>query len=203
MSNIADIDVSRETIERLELLEKHVCKWTKSINLVSKTTIPKIWYRHIIDSAQIWPLAPEKWKNWVDLGSGGGFPALVIAILAKEFSPESQIHFIESDKRKCIFLRTVIRELGLNGIVYSMRIEKTPPINADVISARALASLKKLLEFSEIHHKKNSICLFQKGKTINDEILEAKEKWVFDYKLYPSITDPSSKLIEIKDFSRV
>ena len=201
--SVGGVDVSRETFERLKGFEALVQKWTPKINLIAKGTIPELWERHIVDSVQVWRSAPEEWSKWVDFGSGGGFPAILMSIIAAEFRPAAVVELVESDQRKCAFLRTAIRELGLNATVHAQRIEAAAPFEADVISARALASLGKLLEFSEMHRNRNTICLFQKGKTAEQEILEAKENWRFDYVLHPSITDPLSTLIEIKDFQRV
>ena len=200
---VAGLDVSRETFDRLKHFQTLVEKWTPKINLIAKGSVPDLWERHIVDSVQVWAFAPKKWTCWADFGSGGGFPAILMSIVAAEKSPDARFVLVESDQRKSAFLRTAIRELGLNAKVISDRIEAVEPLAADVISARALASLDKLLEFSEMHRNSNTICLFQKGKTVDQEIIEAKRNWRFDYDLHPSITDPLSKLIEIKDFERV
>ena len=114
--------VSRETMERLEYFGELTAKWTVKINLIAKSTIPDIWNRHIIDSAQVFQYA-ESPQHWVDIGSGGGFPGIVMAILAKEHAPETKFTLIESDARKCTFLRTAARELGLNLYAITQRIE--------------------------------------------------------------------------------
>ena len=119
---VAGIDVSRETYDNLRAFEELVRKWTVKINLISPTTIGQIWDRHIVDSVQVWAQAPENATSWVDIGSGGGFPGIVLAILAKELRPEMAFTLIESDQRKCAFLRTAARELGLNVKVLSEQI---------------------------------------------------------------------------------
>lgn len=200
---VAGLDVSRETFDRLKQFQALVEKWTPKINLIAKASVPEIWERHIVDSVQVWAFAPQNWSCWADFGSGGGFPAILMAIIATEKRPDARFVLVESDQRKSAFLRTAIRELGLNAKVISDRIEAVEPLAADIISARALASLEKLLEFSELHRNSNTVCLFQKGKTVDQEIIEAQKNWRFDYSLHPSITDPLSKLIEIKDFERV
>ena len=200
---ISGVDVSRETLERLGAFEDLVRKWTKKINLIARNDVDHIWDRHIVDSAQVWSSAPDEWNHWVDIGSGGGFPAIILAAIAVEKEPDARFTLIESDQRKATFLRTAIRELSLNAIVLDDRIELAPPQNADVISARALASLTSLLGFAERHLAPNGIAVFQKGKSADDEIIEAKHTWAFDYNKVPSITNDDACVISIKGFSRV
>lgn len=200
---IAGIDVSRETFERLEQFQALVLKWTDKINLIAPATKSEIWHRHIEDSAQVWHAAPSGWTRWVDMGAGGGFPGIVLAILAKEKSPESQMVLIESDQRKSTFLRTAARELDLNVKVLSERIEKVEPLAADVVSARALASLDMLLGFAQLHLSEQGLALFQKGKNAEQEIAEAKANWAFETTPHRSITDPQSMLLAIKEIKRV
>ena len=200
---IPGVDVSRETLERLGAFEDLVRKWTKKINLIARNDVDHIWDRHIVDSAQVWSSAPDEWNHWVDIGSGGGFPAIILAAIAVEKKPDARFTLIESDQRKATFLRTAIRELNLNAIVLDDRIELAPPQNADVISARALASLTILLGFAERHLAPNGIAVFQKGKSADDEIIEAKHTWAFDYNKVPSITNGDACVISIKGFSRV
>lgn len=200
---ISGVDVSRETLERLGAFEDLVRKWTKKINLIARNDIDHIWDRHIVDSAQVWASAPDEWTHWVDIGSGGGFPAIILAAIAVEKKPDARFTLIESDQRKATFLRTAIRELNLNAIVLDDRIELAPPQNADVISARALASLNILLGFAERHLAPNGIAVFQKGKSADDEIIGAKHTWAFDYNKVPSITNGDACVISIKGFSRV
>jgi 16S rRNA (guanine527-N7)-methyltransferase len=200
---IAGVDVSRETLDRLRAFEDLVRKWTKKINLIAKNDVEHIWDRHIVDSAQVWACGPENWDHWVDIGSGGGFPAIILAAIAVEKKSNARFTLIESDQRKATFLRTAIRELGLNAVVLDARIEMAPPQNADVISARALASLDMLLGFAERHLSPRGMAVFQKGKTAEDEIVEAKQNWAFDYNKVPSITNSDACVISIKGFTRV
>ena len=200
---ISGVDVSRETLERLGAFEDLVRKWTKKINLIARNDVDHIWDRHIVDSAQVWSSALDEWNHWVDIGSGGGFPAIILAAIAVEKKPDARFTLIESDQRKATFLRTAIRELNLNAIVLDDRIELAPPQNADVISARARASLTILLGFAERHLAPNGIAVFQKGKSADDEIIEAKQSWAFDYNKVPSITNGDACVISIKGFSRV
>lgn len=192
-------NVSRETVERLELFEELVARWTTKINLISKATSGDIWNRHIVDSAQIYHLAPMRFTHWADFGSGGGFPAVVVAAMAAEFNPDARITMLESDQRKSVFLRTAVRELGLNAEVISKRIDEVSPLEADVISARALASLSKLLLFADLHLSDGGICIFPKGRGAEDEIVDARQDWRFELRQTQSITDSSARILTIKE----
>ncbi len=192
-------NVSRETVERLELFEELVARWTTKINLISKATSGDIWNRHIVDSAQIYHLAPMGFTHWADFGSGGGFPAVVVAAMAAEFNPDARITMLESDQRKSVFLRTAVRELGLNAEVISKRIDEVSPLEADVISARALASLSKLLLFADLHLSDGGICIFPKGRGAEDEIVDARQDWRFELRQTQSITDISAQILTIKE----
>ncbi|MCL4170695.1 UNVERIFIED_CONTAM: hypothetical protein GTU68_049362, partial [Idotea baltica] len=141
MISAEDLNVSRETFAALQAYAALLEKWNPKINLVSKSSLQDLWNRHILDSAQLFSLVQHPHNTWADLGSGGGFPGLVIAIMALESGSPDQVILIESDTRKAAFLRTVIRELGLRASVINKRIEQVDPLDADVISARALADL--------------------------------------------------------------
>lgn len=195
-------DVSRETMDRLEMLVQGVIKWNKSINLVSKSTISEIWYRHILDSAQLMH-AVDTPRHWVDLGSGGGFPGLVVAALMAQTSPDTKISLVESDSRKCAFLRAMHKDLTLNVTVHETRVEELEPQEADVLSARALSSLNELLEFVERHKRSGGVAIFLKGKTYQSELTEAEKDWHIEYDLLPSITDSSARILKIGNFRRV
>ena len=192
-------DVSRETTDLLEQYVKLIKKWNSSINLVSKSTIPDVWHRHIADSAQLINHVPSNTPlKWVDIGSGGGLPGIVISVLAKDRDPRVDLSLVESDTRKCVFLRTVVRELGLDVDVIEERIELLPSLNADVISARAFTGLSRLLEISANHANSNTVCLFLKGQTHNAELTEAHENWNINVESFPSITDSTARLLKIK-----
>lgn len=201
--DLADtFNVSRETFERLSEYVELVKRWNPKINLVSKSSIDMLWDRHIWDSAQIFNHAPIG-QNWLDIGSGGGFPALVVAIMAKELDPHQRVTMIESDTRKAVFLRTVIRELDLNASVLTQRIEQVPAQEARVLSARALADLNLLLNFAERHLDPSGVCLFMKGETWKEELAEAQKSWRFSYKSHPSLTNSKAAILEIKELCRV
>ena len=196
------LDVSRETFERLEHYLALLTTWHPALNLVSKSPSDSAWTRHFIDSVQVFKHAPETWEHWADLGSGGGFPGAVIAILAAEFAPKGKITLVESDQRKSAFLRTVLRETGVRGQVIAQRIEETKPLRADVISARALADLSKLFEFVEHHQTENTTCLFPKGANWEKEVKTAQESWSFDWSPITSETDAQAVVLKIGDVHR-
>ena len=196
------IDVSRETIVLLQRLRLLVEKWNKSINLISKSTVPEIWSRHVLDSAQIFYASNKKFKKWLDMGSGAGFPGLVVAILAQDKNFCGEITLVESDKRKCVFLSTVKRELNLNLSIINNRIESCNRQKADVISARALADLPRLLELSFNHLSNNATLIFAKGKSWQEELVAAEKTWNFSWEAVTSITDPKSVVLKIGELSR-
>ncbi len=196
-------DVSRETMERLDHYAGLLEKWNPAINLVSKSTIATLWQRHFHDSAQIYQFQAGEARKWVDLGSGGGFPALVLAILALELNPDDDFTLVESDLRKVAFLQTVIRDLGLNAITIAERIEKVAPQNADILTARALSSLDKLLEFAEIHLCPQGVAVFPKGETYKKEIEDAVGQWKFELEETTSKTNPNGAILKIGGIKRV
>lgn len=197
--SLAGIDVSRETIDKLEALSGLILKWTKSINLIASGSTADIWNRHIVDSAQIYHLSRKTWTNWIDLGSGGGLPALVVAIMDSHQQPMT---LVESDQRKCLFLNTVRRELGLNIKVINQRIEKAELDRADVLSARALAPLPDLLHYANNLLEDNGIALFSKGERFQEELDRARQDWHFECTAHQSKTNPASRVLEISRIRR-
>ncbi|AZQ69447.1 16S rRNA (guanine(527)-N(7))-methyltransferase RsmG [Silicimonas algicola] len=196
-------NVSRETYLRLSIYENLLQKWTARINLVGSGTLADVWQRHFVDSAQLWKLGPDGGKVWADLGSGGGFPGAVIAIIAAEACPEMRVTLIESDQRKAAFLRAVARETGVAFNVAAHRIEEIDPLNADIISARALGSLDKLLEYAKRHMAPGGTALFMKGAKADDEIATALDRWKFRCEKTVSATDPAAVILKIGDIERV
>lgn len=195
-------NVSRETLERLQAYADLLRRWNPKINLVSKKSLENLWDRHIMDSAQIFHLRPEHARRWVDLGSGGGFPGAVIAILANEDAPELSVTLVESDQRKAAFLRTVSRETGVDFDVFAKRIEDLEPLQADVLSARALAPLTTLLGYAQKHLTKNGVAIFPKGANASQEMNAALETWHFDCQTYQSQTDKDAVVLKIGDIER-
>ncbi|MEX0283835.1 MAG: 16S rRNA (guanine(527)-N(7))-methyltransferase RsmG [Paracoccaceae bacterium] len=195
-------DVSRETFDRLVWYHDQVLKWNKAINLISKSSESAIWERHIKDSAQVFFLANAADK-WLDIGSGGGFPGLVVAILAKEASPNTHFTLMDSDARKSTFLRTIVRELDLNATIVPERIEEANPMGADVVSARALANLNLLLNFCTFHMKPAGQALLQKGENWREEEQQARRHWQFDMDVSQSTTDSRAVVLRIGNITRV
>lgn len=188
------LDVSRETInqfkEYLILLEK----WQPRINLVSDSTLPQAWQRHILDSAQLVAFYPPNTKHILDVGSGAGFPGLVLAIMGGV-----HVDVVESDERKAIFLSTVIRSLGLPAKVYNQRIETLPNLAPDVITARALAPLPKLLKLIQIQLTDDNVCLFLKGASLEDELTKLQSYTNMHFKTYPSLSASNGVVLEMKN----
>jgi 16S rRNA (guanine527-N7)-methyltransferase len=199
----AAVDVSRETLARLETYETLLRKWNPAINLVAKSTLDDLWSRHFLDSAQIFSLAKARSGIWADLGTGGGFPGLVLAIMAAEEAPELEFHCVESDQRKATFLRAVVRDCGIRAQIHAERIESLEPLQADVLTARALAPLNLLLGFAEHHLKPGGQAIFPKGATEYQERSIALANWAFDVQEYPSKTDSNAVILSIGDIRRV
>jgi 16S rRNA (guanine527-N7)-methyltransferase len=193
------VEVSRETRDQLEALVNTLGRWQKAINLIGKATLEDIWIRHVLDSAQLLPLVPRKAQRLVDLGSGGGFPGLVIAALR----PELDVTLIESDARKGAFLAEAGRRMSLKKLpkVVVSRIEAAPPAEADVVTARALAPLGQLLGWAAPHRTDTAICLFHKGKGWQAELNEAMKDWDIEAQPFASVTDRESVLLRISQYS--
>ncbi len=192
-------NVSHETLEKLQQYEHLLVKWQKAVNLVAPATLSQVWQRHFADSAQLVALAPHA-KTWVDLGSGGGFPALVIAIMIAN-QEECFVHLIESNARKCAFLAEVVRQTGAPARIHHARITDaadsgTVPA-ADAVIARALAPLDGLLELAQSFFSNASTGLFLKGREAGVEIADARKRWVFKLKIHPSISDAQGQILEI------
>lgn len=195
-------NVSRETIVDLEAFEALVQKWTKKINLVSARDASQIWNRHIIDSVQVFDLAPPS-GDWLDIGSGGGFPGIVAAIMAKYSDPQRIFTLVDSDQRKCAFLRTVARELKLNVKVYAERVEKLAPMAAQVLTARALDDLDGLLQHAERHLSPSGMALFPKGASWKKEDDAARKRWSYVLEVIESKTNPDATILKIRELKRV
>ncbi len=193
--------VSRETMERLETYHELLVKWNRKINLVSSSTLNDAWTRHFADSAQLWRFH-RIFSDWIDLGSGAGFPGLVLATIAAEKYPDATFHLVESDARKCAFLRTVVRETGARATIHNVRIDDLTDVKADVLSARALAPLGQLLVHAEKLLRRGGNCLFLKGKNYDTEIREASKTWSFNHDGFSSLTDPKARILDIKDLKR-
>ncbi|MGH1398601.1 MAG: 16S rRNA (guanine(527)-N(7))-methyltransferase RsmG [Alphaproteobacteria bacterium] len=192
---LPDLNVSRESIERLEIYHALLLKWQKAINLVSGKTLDEAWVRHFADSAQIVAHIPDGVKVIADMGSGAGFPALVVAILR----PDIAVHVIESDERKCQFMRTVSRETGVSVRIHTSRIESVDPqeIKPDLITARALASVVQLFDYSAPFLAQNPALqmLFLKGAQVEGELREARELYDFGVEQFASVTNSDAAIV--------
>ncbi len=193
------LPVSRETGERLTALVQLVEKWQKAENLVANATLKDIWTRHVADSAQLVPLFPDV-RHWLDLGSGGGFPGLVVALLVAE-SPGARVHLVESNTRKCAFLRTVIRETGAPAEVHQGRIadvlaDWSQP--TEMVTARALASLTALLDMTAPLLGRGCRAAFLKGVEYRTEIAEASQSFDLDLVIHPSRVAEGSVILETR-----
>lgn len=193
----AAFSVSRETLDRLTLYEDLLKRWQKAVNLVAPTTLGEIWHRHFADSAQLVRLIPEEAEALVDLGSGGGFPGLVLAIVLHE-RKAMHVTLVESDGRKAAFLREVARQTQVPVDILSTRIENAETqrkvSTVDVVTVRALAPLNRLLGLAAPFFAPNTRGLFLKGRDVHGEIDEAREAWHFDVELVPSVTDAQGQI---------
>ncbi len=189
--------VSRETWERLDGFVALLLKWQKTTNLVASSTLPYLWTRHIADSLQLPALAPGA-RRWIDLGAGAGFPGLVIAC---GLVGVGQVHLVESNQKKVAFLREAIRTLGLPAIVHAARIEDSlarieEPF--DVVTARALAPLDRLIGYAIPLLKTGALGVFPKGQDVEAELTEAAKSWSIEAELLPSLTDPRSRIVILR-----
>ena len=186
--------VSRETMERLQRYAEALERWQKRINLVSRATLPDLWRRHMLDSAQLLPLIPVRATRLTDLGSGAGFPGLVLAILGV---PE--VHLVECDARKCTFLREAARLTNTKNVtVHNRRVEEMPPETFDVVTARALARLPELLRLARRFAGPETVLLFPKGRGIAEELIRAPETATMRPELIPSRTEPGAAILKLE-----
>lgn len=196
-------DVSRETRERLDAFASLFIKWAKTINLVAPSTKEDLWNRHIGDSAQIFHLV-NKPGTWVDLGSGGGFPGIITAILLSEYK-DGWVHLVESNQKKASFLRVALASTGARGTVHAMRIEDAAAVvpECDYVSARALADLDKLLGYaSPWLLDRPSTAFFHKGRDYESELAKAHSGWDFDLIRHQSSIQADSVILQIENLRR-
>lgn len=200
-ATLESLNVSRETESKLDLYVELIIRWQRMINLVSATTLAHIWSRHILDSAQLLQFAPGGQTRWVDMGSGGGLPGLVVAALAQDRIGFEMI-LIESDQRKSAFLRSAAREMGLSGrvVIRAERVEVVMPTidRADVVSARALAPLMDLVRLSEPLLSKGALGVYPKGENVQRELTAWGPPDIFKVSLAPSRTHPSAAIALVR-----
>lgn len=195
-------NVSRETYDKLERYKALVLEWNNKFNLISKSTEENIWERHIVDSLQLINFITKDDALLLDLGSGAGFPGIVLAIVSQEFFPNLKINLVESIGKKTSFLNVVKKELELDINIYQERIENLKIAKVDVITSRALASLPKLLEYAKPFCKKQTKLILPKGENWAKEEEEASQKWLYNCEIYDSDTSSVGKILRISDLRR-
>ena len=204
--NVSDLkryNVSHETIEKLQVIVEQLEKWQPHINLVAPSTMNNVWTRHVIDSLQLQNLVPQA-RRWIDLGSGGGFPGLIIAATFADFK-DAQVTLVESNGKKCAFLRETARLADLPVNIIQARIENTAPHltdHFDVVSARALGSLKILLDMTASIISKGTIGIFPKGQDVERELKLASISWDLEHELVESQTEIGAKIVIVKSAVR-
>ena len=195
---VKSLNVSRETLNGFYEYETLLSKWNEKINLVSKNTLVDIWERHFLDSGQIIKHVEVSGKRWVDVGSGAGFPGLVVALLLRDRKIDCDLVLVEKNPKKGFFLKEVIRKLNLSVEVVNDNIETLEPLNADILTARAFSELNNLIEIAFRHRKKEGICLFLKGENYRIELDKTLNYWFFDYDIVDSLSSSSGKIIRVK-----
>lgn len=193
------IDVSRETLARLKAYLGLLEDWNSRHNLVSENSLKDAWRRHFLDSAQLAQFIPESAKTLVDLGSGAGFPGLVLAALR----PELSVMLCESIRKKCEFLRVAADRLDIPVEVKNERIEDAERQIFDVVTARACAPLEKLLAYAQLFAGPATICLFLKGQNVEVELTRARKSWRMKALRHPSLTDPSGSILDVRELRHV
>ncbi|QIE56288.1 16S rRNA (guanine(527)-N(7))-methyltransferase RsmG [Pikeienuella piscinae] len=196
--------VSRETHARLEIYAELLARWNRKINLVSPGSISDLWRRHIIDSTQLAYLAPMDARSWVDLGSGAGLPGLLVAAVRQETAPLERMVLIDSDTRKSAFMAEASRAMGVTVTIETRRLgEHIEPRPFDVVSARALSPLPKLLDYAEPFITSKTICLFPKGRNRATEIAAASRAWNMKVKEIESQNEKEGVILRLGDLSRL
>ncbi len=193
--------VSRETEQRLSAFEALVLKWTPKINLIAPSTITDIRRRHTLDSLQVFSARPNV-DTWLDIGSGGGFPGIVVAIAMQEHSDKTLVTLVESDRRKCVFLRQAARELGLSVTVVNERIEQLDAGKFQTISARALAPLPRLISYAHAHLEKDGEFIALKGQSWKKELEQALLQWSFAHDVVQSESEENAVLLKLSNIKR-
>jgi len=191
--------VSRETIHKLSTYQKLLIEWNEKFNLVAASTLPHIWTRHFSDSAQLMRFISESATTVADMGAGAGFPGLVLAIMAQELKTPFHLYAIEGTGKKADFLQAVVDELKLKVTVRRERIESIRDLKADIITARALKALPELLKYANYLMHKDTICLFLKGKNVEEELTQARKYWIFKEETHPSRSDDSGRVLVLTD----
>jgi len=191
------IIVSRETFERLKIYHDLLLKWQSKINLISNDTVSNVWNRHFLDSLQITQYIPNYNNVIMDIGTGAGFPGMVIAICGY-----NNVHLVESDTKKISFLREVSRVTNTPVFIHHVRIEEVVIDNTQIILSRACSNLNQLINLASKNVSRETFFLFHKGKNYSNEIEDAKKSWLFDEVIFPSITDPNGVIVKLSNIRR-
>jgi 16S rRNA (guanine527-N7)-methyltransferase len=191
----AKTGVSRETLARLKAYADVLADWNARHNLVAKSTLPDLWWRHFWDSAQLAPLIPPAARSLADLGSGAGFPGLVLAVML----PALAVTLHEATTKKCAFLQLAAERMAVPVTVRNARLEGLAASRFDVVTARALAPLPQLLGYAQNFVGPNSVCLFLKGQNVGVELTEAHKYWNIRASQVPSQTDPSAAIVIVRE----
>ena len=193
------LELNDDQRKRLRIFEALLKKWSKIKNLVAASTLDQVWERHILDSVQVQKCVPDA-RIWLDIGSGAGFPGLVTAILLAEH-PNSLVHLVESDNRKCAFLRDVSRETGIKTLVHPRRIEAVLPTlsGVDAVSARALAPLPQLVDWCHGLLLSGTIGVFPKGREASSELTRLAQDSKFSFTLKPSLTHADGTIVIVRN----
>jgi 16S rRNA (guanine527-N7)-methyltransferase len=191
----AQTGVSRETLARLKAYADLLGDWNARHNLVAKSTLPDLWHRHFLDSAQLAPLIAPEARTLADMGSGAGFPGLVLAVMR----PDLAVSLHEATTKKCAFLQAAAERMGVKVAIRNARLEELPPHPFDVVTARALAPLPQLLTYAYPLTAANSVCLFLKGQNVGAELTEAHKYWNMKVSQLPSQTEPSAAIVMVRD----
>jgi len=191
------LDVSRETLERLTVYLDLLRRWQPAINLVGAATLADPWRRHVLDSAQLAAHVPAGAADLVDLGSGAGFPGMVLALLGAR-----GVHLIEGDRRKAQFLREVARLTGASATIHGERIEQVQGWPAAVVTARALAPLPRLLDLAARFLVSDSVALFLKGKSVKRELTDARASWHMVSETFASLSEPTGTVLKLRGIRR-
>jgi len=191
--------VSRETLARLKAYVGLLAEWNTRHNLVSEASLREVWHRHVWDSAQLVPLIPREAVTLADLGSGAGFPGLVLAVMLRG---RLKVTLFESIRKKAEFLKIAAERMQVPVELRNERIEAAPRQGFDVVTARACAPLPKLVEYAQNLSGLATVCLFLKGQNLGPELTETRKSWRMNLKQHPSLTHPKGVVLEIRDLGR-
>jgi len=197
-----DLDVSRETLDKLKVYAGLLVKWQKAKNLVANSTLDDMWRRHFLDSAQLAPLLKERFGTkkitLLDIGSGAGFPGLVLAAMGV-----ATAHMVESNGRKCTFMNQVSRETGADATIHARRIEEMDVFPVDIVTSRACARVSQLLDWAAPFLSEDTEMWLLKGEIADEELTEAKACWKMDVNRFKSLSDPSGVILRLSSIKRL